>query len=159
MVGSSRDGSRILRGKPELAQHVPQAGGIVRIAFVGSRRFPQVVAQGWRGRALEGLGENRFRPVLLQARRRVEALQLGMGEREEHPVSPSPRARKKGGALSDAHREVVDIRRPRIQRGDATGAKDVEVHEEAVEERINPAITHRRWASLAYPPGAWMRTR
>ena len=66
-----------------------------------ARRFTQVVAQGRRRRALQRLGEYRFRAVLLQAWSGVEPVEFSVGEGKEHPVGASPGRWKKRGTLAD----------------------------------------------------------
>ena len=107
------------------------------------RCFRQVVAQGRRGRALQRMGEYRFRTILLEPWSGVEAFELGVRERKERTVGASSGERNQRGTLADSQRQLLDIGPPRIDWLHAGLPKDLTVHEQAVEERIDAT-----WAAL-----------
>ena len=110
---------------------------------MGPRGFAQVVTQGRRRRASQREREHRFRPIVLEARRGIEPLELGVRERVEHAVGATARRRKQRGPLADPEHEVVDVGATRIARRHAGLAENLEVHVEAVEEAVDAAVTHR----------------
>src|ERR1700676_251155 len=88
-------------GKSSLLRASLKPRRIFRISFMWLRRFTQVVAQGRRGRALQKLGEYRFRAILLKPWSGVEPIEFGVRERKEHTVGASSGGWNQRGALAD----------------------------------------------------------
>ncbi len=97
----STDGRNVLWRKIEFPEGTLKTRRIFRISFMWPWRFTQVVTQSRRRRALQRMGEDRFRAILLQAWRGVEPVEFSVGEGKDHPVGASSGGWKKRGALAD----------------------------------------------------------
>jgi hypothetical protein len=137
----SRDGFDVLARKRKAPENTLKTKGVFRIALTRVRRLEQVVAERRRARAFQLLCHDSLRSVLLEARCAVKAFKIAVGERNEHSKRPRTRVRHKRSALSDPQCEVVDVRPTRIDGGYATLAQNRLVHEQAIEERVNAAVT------------------
>jgi hypothetical protein len=105
--------------------------------------MPKVVAQRGRNDALERLRGHGLRLIILQAWSSIQPAQFAVRKREKHAVGSGAACRMEGGALANAQFEVIDESATRICRiFHATGAENRRVHEQAVKEDVDAAISH-----------------
>jgi hypothetical protein len=136
------DGFNILGGKTQCPENTLEALCVFWIPLMRFGRSNQVVAQRGHCPACKEPSEDCFRPIELQARSAVEMLKFRVRECDQHSVGPSAWRGHEGSPLADPQRKVVHACLARIRRFRSGLAKHVRVHEEAVEEPVDPPDAH-----------------
>ena len=92
---------------------------------------------------LKSVCQDRLGTISFKIGTGVEPFEFGVLKREEHAIGATSSTRDQRSPAADAQLEPVYESLPRVDWRDLIVEQDCLVHEEAIEERIDTAITHR----------------
>ena len=90
----------VLRGEIQIAEHLLQSGGVIRVPLMGSRLNGEVVAQCRDSAAVQTASQDGFCPVLIEPGGPVQPFKSRARERNDHPVRTSAGGRDQRGAVT-----------------------------------------------------------